>query len=638
MKEEINNTESVYVNDDELYGKKLNPTPPPQRNIGVDLDSQFLSQLADEGLSSQVDISKIDSFSQISQDREIVYQLLDTMAEDPTIASVLEIYAEDATETNDDGRIVWVESEDGDCAKYITYLLDTMDVDKHIYKWTYSLCKYGDIYLRLYRNSELDDGLFNEKESFENKRKQKLREEIEHYKEVNGKLPTEEELKQLNEDVIVKVFSKNDKYSHYVDIEPNPAEMFELTKFGKSYAYIKAPTINTSAKKDNLMGSHYLYSFKRNEVELYEPTEYVHASLEDDSRRSPEEVEIFTDENGNSLKYSVRRGQSLLYNSFKIWRQMMLLENTLLLNRLTKSSIVRIIGVEVGDMPKENIGKHLMGIKQLIEQKSAINEGTSMEEYTNPGPMENNIYVPTYNGIGAISTQQVGGDVDVKGLADIDYFQNKLFGALRVPKQFIGVTDDNTGFNGGTSLSIISSRYAKMVKRIQSTIIQLLTDAINLMLIDKGLEGKYLNKFSLHMVPPTTQEELDRRDNLSTKVGIARDIMDLISDIEDSSSKLKILKSLMSGIITDPDILEILQEEIDEQEEFGDISSTDETDDDINIPSGMHRATPSPDIDLNNGPEGDEGTVEEPTSDEQVLPTPGQLNVGDMSDNSNPEL
>ena len=42
-----------------------------------------------------------------------------------------------------------------------------------------------------------------------------------------------------------------------------------------------------------------------------------------------------------------------------------------------------------------------MGIKQLIEQKSAINEGTSMEEYTNPGPMENNIYVPTYNGIGA---------------------------------------------------------------------------------------------------------------------------------------------------------------------------------------------------------------------------------------------
>lgn len=640
MKEDMNNVDSAFVQDDELYGKKLNPTPPPQRNIGIDLDAQFLNQLAGEGVSSHVDIAKIDAFSQVSQNREVIYQLLDTMAQDPTIASVLEVYAEDATETNDDGRIVWVESDDSDCAKYITYLLDTMGVDKYIYKWTYSLCKYGDLYLRLYRNSEIEDGLFNEKETLENERKQKLREEIESYKQIHeGALPSKEELQQINEDVVVKIFNKNDKYSHYVEAAPNPAEIFELTKFGKSYAYIKAPTINTSTKKDNLMSSHYLYSFQRKDVEVFEATEYVHASLEDDSSRNPEEVEIFMDENGKPLKYSVRRGQSLLYNSFKIWRQMMLLENTLLLNRLTKSSIVRIIGVEVGDMPKENIGKHLMGIKQLVEQKSAINEGTSMEEYTNPGPMENNIYVPTYNGIGSISTQQVGGDVDVKGLADIDYFQNKLFGALRTPKQFLGVTDDNTGFNGGTSLSIISSRYAKMVKRIQSTMIQLLTDAVNLMLIDKGLEGKYLNKFSLHMVPPTTQEEIDRRDNLSNKVGIARDIMDLTADIEDPSAKLKILKSLMSGIITDPEILEILQEEIDAQEELGhgdDI--TDDIDDDMNIPSGMHRATPSPNMDLGDNPIGNEESNEEPADDEQVLPTPGQLDAGDLSDNSNPEL
>lgn len=640
MKEDINSVDSAFVQDDELYGKKLNPVAPPQRNIGIDLDAEFIYQLAGEGVSSHVDIAKIDAFSQVSQNREVIYQLLDTMAQDPTIASVLEVYAEDATETNDDGRIVWVQSDDSDCAKYITYLLDTMGVDKYIYKWTYSLCKYGDLYLRLYRNSELEDGLFNEKENKENERKQKLREEIETYKELHeGALPSKEELKQMNEDVIVKISSKDDKYSHYVEAASNPAEIFELTKFGKSYAYIKAPTINTSTKKDNLMSSQYLYSFQRKDVEVFEATEYVHASLEDDSSRNPEEVEIFMDENSKPLKYSVRRGQSLLYNSFKIWRQMMLLENTLLLNRLTKSSIVRIIGVEVGDMPKENIGKHLMGIKQLVEQKSAINEGTSMEEYTNPGPMENNIYVPTYNGIGSISTQQVGGDVDVKGLADIDYFQNKLFGALRTPKQFLGVTDDNTGFNGGTSLSIISSRYAKMVKRIQSTMIQLLTDAVNLMLIDKGLEGKYLNKFSLHMVPPTTQEEIDRRDNLSNKVGIARDIMDLTADIEDTSSRLKILKSLMSGIITDPDILEIIQEEIELQEELSQNTDIiDDVDGDMNIPSGMHRATPSPNMDLGDNPIGNEEPNGEPADDEQVLPTPGQLDAGDLSDNSNPEL
>ena len=51
------------------------------------------------------------------------------------------------------------------------------------------------------------------------------------------------------------------------------------------------------------------------------------------------------------------------------------------------------------------------------------------------------------------------------------YYQDKFFGGLRVPKQNFGVTNDNAGFSGGESLSIISSRYAKMIKRIQNTLI-----------------------------------------------------------------------------------------------------------------------------------------------------------------------
>ena len=132
----------------------------------------------------------------------------------------------------------------------------------------------------------------------------------------------------------------------------------------------------------------------------------------------------------------------------------------MLLNRITKSSIVRIINVEVGDMPKEMVGPHLQGIKALMEQKAAINEGNSIQEYTNPGPIENNIYVPINNGKGAITTDQVGGDVNISQIPDIEYFQNKFFGAMRIPKQYFGLTEDGAGFNGGESLAIISSRYA----------------------------------------------------------------------------------------------------------------------------------------------------------------------------------
>lgn len=624
----VNNEDSVYVNDNNIYNKKINSVPAPQIEIGLDTENKFYNNIINAAEVSKLDITKFESFLQVSQDRDTIYNLLDIMAEDPTISAVLETYAEDATETNDSGRIMWVESDNAEIAKFVDFLLQSMNVDKNIYKWTYSLCKYGDLYLRLYRKSEFKDELFLDEDESKNKQ-------------------DNTEYKNLNEDVNFNAYSKKDNFEHYIEMHQNPAEIFELTKFGKSYAYIKAP-VNSKSKVNNLNSVYYKYSFKKKDIDVYDATTFVHATLEDNSSRTSETVDIFLDnelDDNKLLSYTVRRGQSLLYNSYKIWRELNLLENSLLLNRLTKSSIVRILNVEVGDMPKEQVGPHLLGIKNLIEQKTAINNGTSINEYTNPGPMENNIYVPTHNGQGAISTQEVGGELNVNGLADIDYFKNKYFGSLRVPKQYFGETDDATGFNGGTSLSIVSSRYAKMIKRIQNTLIQAITDVINILLLDKGLDS-YINKYELHMQPPTTQEELDRRDNISNKVGIANDIMNLLGDIEDASAKLKILKSLLSNIVNDNEIISIIQEQIDNLENIED-QGIDTTEDDDNVDDSLMMSNHStlPDINISNNTldnntdnSENDNNLDNENSGEQILPTPAQLNAGDFTDLNNPEI
>ena len=629
----LNNEDSVYVNDDTNYNKNINTIPNPPLEIGLDTQNKFYSNILNAAEVSKLDISKFESFTQVSQDRDTIYSLLDTMAEDPIISAILETYAEDATESNDSGRIIWVESSDDNIAKFVDFLLQSMNVDKHIYKWTYSLCKYGDLYLRLYRESEFKDDLFLNVSNNENLDTER--------KNLNEDIDNKE---QLNEDVKFNAFSPKDNYQHYIEMHQNPAEIFELTKFGKSYAYIKAP-VNISNKVNNLNNTYLKYSFKKKDVEVYDATTFVHAALEDNSNRTSETVDIFldnSDESQNNLSYTVKRGQSLLYNSYKIWRELNLLENSLLLNRLTKSSIVRILNVEVGDMPKEQVGPHLLGIKNLIEQKTANNQNNNINEYTSPGPIENNIYVPTHNGQGAISTQEVGGELNVTGLGDIDYFKNKFFGSLRVPKQYFGETDDSTGFNGGTSLSIVSSRYAKMIKRIQNSMIQVITDVINILLLDKGLES-YVNKYELHMQPPTTQEELDRRDNMSNKVGIANDIMNLLGEVEDASAKLKILKSLLSNIVNDNEIISIIQEQIDNLENIEDsgIDTTENSDLDNDLLMSDHS---TPDINIDNNIPSDssndiannDGDLE--TSGSQILPTPAQLGAGDFSDSNNPSL
>lgn len=590
--EDIENKESVIIQDDNAYNKKIKSIPKPEPEIGIE-HNDIIDTIAEKGIKSTIDLNSLDTFQQAATNRNQLYQILDLMAQDSTIAAILETYAEDATEYNEKGQIVWATSEDANISKFVNILLQNMQVDKNVYNWVYSLIHYGDLYLQLFKQSEQQDDVFNKK-------------------------------KPLNEDVKIVDYKESDHYISYIEAVLNPAKMFELTRFGKTSGFIEAenvtnPYINTNTANSlysNL--SLYKYNIKSNDVKLYGNDKFVHACLDNTNTRAEEEVKLFRDEDDKEgITYKVKKGQSLLYNVFKIWRELALLENSILLNRVTKSSIVRLINVEVGDMAKENVGPHLQGIKSLMEQKSALDVNNSMTEYTNPGPIENNIYVPTYNGKGAITTTQVGGDVNVGQLPDVDYFQNKFFGAMRIPKQYFGLTEDGAGFNGGQSLSIISSRYAKAVKKIQNCIIQALTTVVNLMLIDRKMIS-YVNKFSLHMQAPTTQEEIDRRENESARIQIIQDIMNLVSDIEDNATKLKILKNLMSEAITDSEVIDLLQSEIDKIESEGlDEEITPEEDIDISVDEKEPL-----NLDKELGLEPSPSSAEIETEIEETLPTP----------------
>lgn len=612
-----NNIEdSVYLTDKSIYGNKIKKVTPEGKESDVGISDVMYDNIIQSGINSTIDLSGINSLSQQATTRNEMYNIYDTMCEDGQISAVIKTYAEDATQRNAEGNIVWATSNDSNIAYLINYYIDSLNIDKNIYKWAYSLCKYGDLYIRLYRESEYDDAIFGKKN------------------------------RNLTEDVKIKAFKKNDKYAHYVEMVTNPAEMFELTKFGKTVGFIKSPVDGVIVRsQNNIDFMNYAYKFKRNDITIYPPTEFVHAAIEDNVSRYEESVNIFLndsdyDNDNNAYSYTVKRGQSLLSNVYKTWRELQLLEASVLLNRVTKSSIVRLINVEVGDMPKENVAKTLMGIKQMIEQKAAINKGSGMSEYTNPGPIENNVYVPTHDGVGAISTTQIGGDVDVKSLADLEWYLNKLYGSLQVPKNFFSQNDDAAGFNGGQSLTIISSRYAKTVKHIQNILTQLLKDIFNLILLDKGLDS-YINNFEVHIQPPVTQEDIDRMENQSTKVQLSRDIMDMLSDIEDAPARLKILKSLMKNIVTDPDIIKELDEQIElaiaekepvEEPQQNNTDSDDEReifslkDEDESSINDDSEDTEKSDDDMYTDINTDEGDTSEKSYD-TILPSPDQLGI-----------
>lgn len=533
---------------------KVKPEPSAAPEIGIDTNKSIISNIIGAAEFGVLDTSSIDALSQSVQTREQAYQLIDSMAQDDVIAAVLETYAEDAVQTNDKGKVVWIESDDSKILSYTTWLLDSLNIDKHLYQWAYCLVTYGDVYIRLFRKSDVEEDMLF-KTSDKSKR---LDESVEKSKN------------KLYEDTKLKIYADSDHYINYVQMVDNPGEMFDLQKFGKTHGYIKAPVRVMQQTSDELYTYLTRYKTKQSDVEIFDAMSFVHGCLENTSQRQPETIDIYLDsiKNDDSSKdsmtssYSVKRGQSILYNSFRIWRELNLLEMSALLNRLTKSAVIRILNVDVGDMPKEQVENFLQRLKEKIEQKAAINVDAGMAEYNNPSPIENTIYVPTHGGQGAISINTIGGDFDPKSLVDLEYFRDKLFGSLKVPKQYYGFTEDGAGFNGGQSLTILSSRYGKSIKNIQNILAQMITDLINLFLIDRNLDN-YVNKFAVRMQEPVTQEELDRRTNTDNRIRYVGDLMQQLTDIDDKSVKLKIYKSLISGVVNDPEVISYLQDYID---------------------------------------------------------------------------
>ena len=284
MENNINNTDSVFVQDDVIYSKKINPIAAENKSEDVGVSNVLYDNIVEVGTSSQFDLSSINSLTQEANTRNEMYNIYDTMCEDGQIGAVVKTYAQDTTQPNDDGNIIWATSSDAKINYLVNYYIDSLNINKDVYKWVYSLYKYGDVYIRLYRESEYDDALFINKSK-----------------------------KQLNEDIKIKAFKQNDKYAHYIEMVTNPAEMFELTKFGKTVGFIQSPVDGVLVKsQQNLDFMNYTYKFKREDIILYPPTEFVHASLDETVNRFDETVNIFLntsdyDTDSNAYSYSVKK-------------------------------------------------------------------------------------------------------------------------------------------------------------------------------------------------------------------------------------------------------------------------------------------------------------------------------------------
>ena len=561
----------------------------------------------------RIDLSDLSKLTTLKGDRNTKYKVFEEMVQDGRIGAAVEMYANDTVQYNSDGRIVWVESEDSDVAAYGNKLLDDLNVEQNIWSWSYCMWLYGDVYLETFENTSVNDT------------KPSLILE-----------PTKHDPHVRTQKTI-----KGAKLERYIEKVPNSAEVYDLQYRGKTAGFIRSH----DEMENTLENNTYLYSGAVTDVNILNPTKFIHICLSPNINRFPEKFQLIKETEvdrtledgsidgsayegvGSTLSFQVKTGQSVLENVYGAYQTLKLKEESVLLERITKSSITRVIQVELGDMPEAQKRRKLQEIKQQIEQQIILNkEAGTMQSRAGAQPIENIIYTTTKDGKGAISTVNIGGDVDIGNLGDVEDSENKVYGSLLIPKAMLGADMDGSGLSNGGSLTEMNTTYARRIKRGQVALTSAIKNLINIFALGDGLGAKIVNNFDVKLTPIITVEDNRRDELLQTKIRNVNDILSLMNGLEnvDEEVKLDMILEWLSKYLNQQDIVDIINEHLKELETDTDdngnpIESNDsENDDNHEMSSG---GGPSNDFnfDFDMGGGNDEEIPEEEPEEEPEL-------------------
>ena len=246
------------------------------------------------------------------------------------------------------------------------------------------------------------------------------------------------------------------------------------------------------------------------------------------------EVGPYNEDLSNKEYFTLRRGESYLDNARVAWQVLSALEDILMLTRMTRSVLYRIFSVEVGSKGDAETARILNQLKNRIKFEETINVKEKVyNSELRQVPLGDSIFIPTRNGIGNIDIKTVGGDVNLKDAIDLDYFKDKLFAALRIPKAFLGFSDEGTGGMINTSLTRMDIRYARTIRGIQSTLAEGLKDLcltyLRLTRPESTLEE--LPDFKIVFTSINTEEDAQRNESKKVQIETLDKIIETFTNL-----------------------------------------------------------------------------------------------------------
>jgi hypothetical protein len=215
-------------------------------------------------------------------------------------------------------------------------------------------------------------------------------------------------------------------------------------------------------------------------------------------------------------------GTSMLEKARRIWKQLLLSEDAMLIYRTSRAPERRMFKVFVGNMNDDDVEAYVQRVANKFKREQVVDNKTgNVDMRFNQMAVDQDYFIPVRDPAAPDPITTLPGATNLSEIADIEYIQKKLLTALRVPKAFLGFEEV---VGDGKNLALQDIRFARTINRIQKSMVAELNKIAIVHLFLLGFEDE-LGNFTIGLTNPSTQADLLKIDVWKEKVLLYKDLV-----------------------------------------------------------------------------------------------------------------
>jgi len=216
-------------------------------------------------------------------------------------------------------------------------------------------------------------------------------------------------------------------------------------------------------------------------------------------------------------------GRSYLEPGRKLYKQLVLMEDAMLIHRIVRAPEKRVFYVNVGNIPPNEVEGYMQKMMNKMKKAPVVDPQTG--QYNLRYNMQNvleDFYIPVRGGDTTTKIDTTKG-LEYAAIEDVTYLRDKLFAALKIPKAYLGYEGE---LSGKATLAAEDIRFARTIERIQKILISELTKIGLIHLYSQGYDNEQLTNFELSLTTPSIIYDQERIELLKSKIELAGSIME----------------------------------------------------------------------------------------------------------------